>query len=141
MIFFPFTITKNMEFSIENPFFEGFPLILDLPNIANETYNEILSILKYSPSLVDEDVISITEEIIQRIENEEFSPSPLNVTVIKNLFSLLKRIPNTKELQYRLKFYYSNMVSSPISSPVSPPPITKKMKKCKRGIIGKVCPC
>ena len=141
MIFFPFTIKKNMEFSIENPFFEGFPLILDLPNIADETYNEILSILKYSPSLVNEDVISITEEIIQRIENEEFSSSPLNVTTIKNLFSLLKRIPDTRELQYRLKFYYSNMVCSPISSPVSPPHIPKKMKKCKRGLIGNVFPC
>lgn len=130
-----------MEFTIENPFFEGFPLILDLPNIKNETYNEILTILKYSPSLVDGDVISIAEEILQRIEQEKFLTSPLNVTIVKNLFSLIKRIPDTRELQYRIKFNYSNMVSSPISSPVSPPPIPKKMKKSRGRIIDKVCPC
>lgn len=130
-----------MEFSIENPFFEGFPLILDLPNIKNETYNEILTILKYSPSLVDDDVISIAEEILQRIEGKKFITSPLNVTIVKNLFSLVKRIPDTRELQYRIKFYYSDMVSSPISSPVSPPPIPKKMKKSRGRIIDKVCPC
>ena len=130
-----------MEFSIENPFFEGFPLILDLPNIKNETYNEILTIIKYSPSLVDDDVISIAEEILQRIEGKKFLTSPLNVTIVKNLFSLVKRIPNTRELQYRIKFYYSDMVNSPISSPVSPPPIPKKMKKSIGRIIDKVCPC
>ena len=130
-----------MEFTIENPFFEGFPLILDLPNIKNETYNEILTILKYSPSLVDGDVISIAEEILQRIEEEKFLTSPLNVTIVKNLFSLIKRIPDTRELQYRIRFNYSNMVSSPISSPVSPPPIPKKMKKSRGRIIDKVCPC
>lgn len=130
-----------MEFSVENPFFEGFPLILDLPNIKNETYNEILSVLKYSPSLVDDDIISIAEEIIHRFEQEVFPSSHLNVTIIKNLFSLVKRIPNTIDLQYRIKFYYSNMVSSPISSPVSPPPIPKKMKKSKGRLIDKVCPC
>jgi hypothetical protein len=130
-----------MEFSIENPFFEGFPLILDLPNIKNETYNEILSILKYSPSLVDDDIISIAEEIILRIQKEKFLSSPLNVTIVKNLFSLVKRIPDTRELQYRIRFYYSNIVSSPISSPVSPPPIPKKMKKSKCRLIDKVCPC
>lgn len=130
-----------MEFTIENPFFEGFPLILDLPNIKNETYNEILTILKYSPSLVDGDVISIAEEILQRIEQEKFLTSPLNVTIVKNLFSLIKRIPDTRELQYRIRFNYSNMVSSPISSPVSPPPIPKKMKKSRGRIIDKVCPC
>ena len=130
-----------MEFSIENPFFEGFPLILDLPNIKNETYNEILTILKYSPSLVDGDVISIAEEILQRIEGKKFLTSPLNVTIVKNLFSLVKRIPNTRDLQYRIKFYYSDMVNSPVSSPVSPPPIPKKMKKSIGRIIDKVCPC
>ena len=130
-----------MEFSIENPFFEGFPLILDLPNIKNETYNEILTILKYSPSLVDGDVISIAEEILQRIEVKKFLTSPLNVTIVKNLFSLVKRIPNTRDLQYRIKFYYSDMVNSPVSSPVSPPPIPKKMKKSRGRIIDKVCPC
>ena len=141
MILFPFTITKSMEFYIENPFFEGFPLILDLPNIKNETYNEILSILKYSPSLVDDDIISIAEEIILRIEEKKFLSSPLNVTIVKNLFSLVKRIPNTIDLQYRIRFYYSNIVGSPISSPVSPPPIPKKMKKCRGRLIDKVCPC
>ena len=141
MILFPFTITKSMEFYIENPFFGGFPLILDLPNIKNETYNEILSILKYSPSLVDDDIISIAEEILKRIEEKKFLSSPLNVTIVKNLFSLVKRIPNTIDLQYRIKFYYSNIVGSPISSPVSPPPIPKKMKKCRGRLIDKVCPC
>lgn len=141
MILFPFTITKSMEFYIENPFFGGFPLILDLPNIKNETYNEILSILKYSPSLVDDDIISIAEEILKRIEEKKFLSSPLNVTIVKNLFSLVKRIPNTIDLQYRIRFYYSNIVGSPISSPVSPPPIPKKMKKCRGRLIDKVCPC
>lgn len=141
MILFPFTITKSMEFYIENPFFGGFPLILDLPNIKNETYNEILSILKYSPSLVDDDIISIAEEILKRIEEKKFLTSPLNITIVKNLFSLVKRIPNTIDLQYRIRFYYSNIVGSPISSPVSPPPIPKKMKKCRGRLIDKVCPC
>ena len=130
-----------MEFSIENPFFEGFPLILDLPNIKNETYNEILTILKYSPSLVNDDVISIAEEILKRIEEKKFLSSPLNITIVKNLFSLVKRIPDTRELQYRINFYYSNIVSSPISSPVLPPPIPKKMKKSKGRFTDKVCPC
>ena len=130
-----------MEFSVENPFFEGFPLILDLENIKNETYNEILSVLKYSPSLVDDDIISIAEEILKRIEEEKFLASPLNVTIVKNLFSLIKRVPHTRELQYRIRFNYSNMVSSPISSPVSPPPIPKKMKKSKGRLLDKVCPC
>ena len=128
-----------MEYSFMNPFLKGLPLILDYHNIKNETYGEILNILKFSPSLVDDDIISIGEEIVIRIEREEFTQTHFNVCLVKNLFNLIKRIPNTIDLQYRIKSAYGNMINSPISSPVSPPPIPKKMKKPKN-FIKKVCP-
>ena len=130
-----------MESSFKNPILEDLYLVFDLHNIKNETFGEILEIIKYCSSLVNDDVISIAEEILKRIEEKKFLPSPLNITIIKNLFSLVKRIPDTRELQYSIKYYYSNIVSSPISSPVSPPPIPKKMKKSKDRLNDKVCPC
>lgn len=132
-----------METSFKNPILESYDLdlIFDLPNIKNETFGEILEIIKYCSSLVNTDIIYIAEELTYRMQEKLIQPSLRNVKMIQNLYSLIKRIPNTYDLQCRIKVIYGDMVQSPISSPVSPPPIPKKMKKSKSYLRKKMCPC
>ena len=140
-----------MESSFKNPILEDqdedqdedldLSLVFDYPNIKNETFGEILSIIKHSPSLVNGDIISIGEELCYRMQEKLIEQSYINLTTIKNLYYLIRRIPNTYDLQSRFKLVYDGMLSSPISSPVSPPPQPKKMKKPKSYLKDKMCPC
>lgn len=132
-----------MEYSFKNPILEDLDLdlVFDIPNIKNETFGEILEIIKYCSSLVNPDIICIAEELSYRMQEKLIELSPTNIKTIKNLYSLIRRIPNTYDLQCRLKFVYGNLLNSPISSPVSPPPIPKKMKKSKSYLREKICPC
>ncbi len=132
-----------MEYSFKNPIPEDLDLYLvfDLPNIKSETFGEILEIIKYCSSLVNHDIISIAEELEYRMQEKLIELSPTNVKTIQNLYSLIRRMPNTYDLQCRLKFVYGSLLNSPISSPVSPPPIPKKMKKSKGYLREKMCPC
>lgn len=138
-----------MESSFKNPILEDqgegedqdLSLVFDYPTIKNETFGEILSIIKYSPSLVNDDIISIGEELTYRMQEKLIEPSTTNLTTIKNLYYLIRGIPNTYDLQCRFKAVYDDMLSSPIFSPVSPPPIPKKMKKPKSYLKDKMCPC
>ena len=55
-----------MESSFKNPILEDLDLdlVFDLHNIKkNETFGEILEIIKYCSSLVNDDVISIAENL------------------------------------------------------------------------------
>lgn len=132
-----------MEFSFKNPILKNLDLYLvfDLRNIKNETFGEILSIIKYCPSLVNDDIVSIGEELSYRMQEKLIEPSPTNIKTIKNLYNLITRIPNTDDLQCRIKFVWGDLLSTPICFSVCPPPIPKKMKKCKSYLKDKMCPC
>tara|TARA_Y100000817_G_scaffold130981_1_gene102636 strand:+ start:313 stop:786 length:474 start_codon:yes stop_codon:yes gene_type:complete len=104
-------------------------LELDFENIPTNDYCEIVVALKSCPSLVNDDIVSITEEIILRIESTYFRLTDDTYKMINNLHYMLHKIPNTSNLIDNLKFYCPWISKSPAVDPVSSPKIMKKPKK------------
>ena len=75
-----------MEYSFKNPILEDLDLdlVFDIPNIKNETFGEILEIIKYCSSLVNHDIISIAEELDYRMQEKLIEVSPTNIKTIQN---------------------------------------------------------
>ena len=107
-------------------------LIFDHPNISIEGYNDIIDTLRSCPSLVNNDIISISHEIIKRMNEGEIEKNRINIITIQHLYSILKRIPDIKDICTNFSFYYRTFMNSPATSPVSPPPCPKVMKKVKK---------
>lgn len=129
----------NTSVCIKNPIFkeEDLYLELDYENITNEEYSSIIIILKVCPSFVNQDIINISKEIIKRLRNEEITANKQNINTIRILYSLLKNISGTDELQIQIKKYYGCFIKSPVTTPVSAPKIMRKVSRKKSN----VCPC
>ena len=122
-----------MELRIDPPSSEkDLLLVFDLPNISIEEYNVILDTLRSCPSLVNNDIISISHEIIKRMNKGKIEKNKINIIMIQRLYSILKKIPDMRDLQKDFSIYYKNFMNSPATSPVSPPPYPKIMKKVKK---------
>ena len=106
-------------------------LVFDHPNISIEEYNDIINTLRSCPSLVNNDIISISHEIIKRMNEGKIEKNRINIITIQRLFSILKRIPDIKNIYTHFSFYYRIFMDSPATSPVSPP-YPKVMKKVKK---------
>lgn len=118
--------------TVENVLFEediqGIPLELDFENIPTKDYCEIVILFKYCPSLVNDDIVSVTEEIISRIETTYFRVNNDIYKMINNLYIMLQKIPDTSLLIDRLILHCPWISKSPAVDPVSSPKIMKKMK-------------
>tara|TARA_B110000285_G_scaffold195901_1_gene226502 strand:+ start:207 stop:686 length:480 start_codon:yes stop_codon:yes gene_type:complete len=106
-------------------------LELDYKNIPSYEYYNILLILKHCPSLVDEEIISISEEIIHRMHTNVMDDSRTARSIINSVYTMLHGIPDTKHLIEQIKNYYQSFINSPSISPVSSPQKPKLMKKMK----------
>tara|TARA_Y100000590_G_scaffold84745_2_gene94695 strand:- start:4346 stop:4816 length:471 start_codon:yes stop_codon:yes gene_type:complete len=110
---------------------EGIPdlrLELDFENIPTKDYCEIVTLFKSCPSLVNDDIVSVTEEIISRIDSMIFTLDNDTYKLINNLHFMLHKIPNTTYLIDRLIMNCPWISKSPAVDPVSSPKIMKKMK-------------
>ena len=118
--------------TIENVLFDdGIPpplLELDFENIPTKDYCEIVALFKSCPSLVNDDIVSVTEEIISRIDSMIFTLDNDTYKMINNLHFMLHKIPNTLNLIDRLIMNCPWISKSPAVDPVSSPKIMKKMK-------------
>ena len=127
--------------SVKNPIFqdeeEDLILELDYENITNEEYNAIIKILKYCPTLVNNDIISISHTIIGRMERREIHANHLNIDTVRRLYNLLQYIPETNSIQLEFRRYFGAFIKSPVASPVTPPKIMKKAPRERE----KLCPC
>jgi|TARA_B110000971_G_C19648146_1_gene336536 hypothetical protein len=107
-------------------------LVLDFENIPIRDYYDILLILKHSPSIVNDDIINISEEIISRMESRGIDIGcKVSIAVINNVYAMLHSIPDTSHLTNQIKSLYQYMTKSPAISPVSSPKQPKIMKKVK----------
>ena len=119
---------------------EGIPdlrLELDFENIPTKDYCEIVTLFKSCPSLVNDDIVSVTEEIISRIDSMIFTLDNDTYKLINNLHFMLHKIPNTTYLIDRLIMNCPWISKSPAVDPVSSPKIMKK-EKVKPQTIDKV---
>ena len=107
-------------------------LVFDHPNISIEEYNDIIDTLRNCPSLVNNDIISISHEIIKRMNEGKIEKNTINIITIQRLYSILKRIPDIRDINTNFSFYYKIFMNSPTTSPVSPPSFPKIMKKVKK---------
>tara|TARA_Y100000817_G_scaffold308919_1_gene297305 strand:- start:734 stop:1198 length:465 start_codon:yes stop_codon:yes gene_type:complete len=110
---------------------EGIPALrleLDFENIPTKEYCEIVVIFKSCPSLVNDDIVSVTEEIISRIESMVFTLDEDTYRMINTIHFMLHKIPNTSNLIDRLMIYCPWISKSPAVDPVSSPKIMKKVK-------------
>jgi len=118
--------------TVENVLFDediqGILLELDFENIPTKDYCEIVILFKYCSSLVNDDIISVTEEIISRFETTYFRVNNDIYKMINNLHSMLHKIPDTTNLIDRLILHCPWISKSPAVEPVSSPKIMKKMK-------------
>ena len=103
-------------------------LELDFENIPTKDYCEIVVLFKYCPSLVNDDIVSVTKEILSRIESTYFLLTDDTYKMINNLHSMLHKIPNSTYLIDRLILNCPWISKSPAVDPVSSPKIMKKMK-------------
>ena len=104
-------------------------LELDFENIPTKDYCEIVALFKSCPSLVNDDIVSVTEEIISRIDSMIFTLDNDTYKLINNLHFMLHKIPNTTYLIDRLIMNCPWISKSPAVDPVSSPKIMKKPKK------------
>lgn len=104
-------------------------LELDFENIKTEDYYDILSILKYCPSLVNDDVLSISEEILSRLHARKIIQNRKNCSLINKLYSMLYVIHNTETLRSEFTSLCPWLSTSPSVSPVATPKIMKKEKR------------
>ena len=103
-------------------------LELDFENISTKDYCEIVVLFKYCPSLVNDDIVCVTKEIISRIESTYFLLTNDTYKMINNLHFMLHKIPNSTYLIDRLILNCPWISKSPAVDPVSSPKIMKKMK-------------
>ena len=141
--------------TVENVLFEesipDLRLELDFKNIPTKDYCEIVGLFKHSPSLVNEDIVSVAEEIISRIDSMVFTLDADTYKMISNLHFMLHRIPNTLNLIDQLIYYCPWISRSPAVEPVVSPQVMKKtkpklMKKARKTSDSplkksKHCPC
>tara|TARA_B100000767_G_scaffold201015_1_gene187944 strand:+ start:487 stop:942 length:456 start_codon:yes stop_codon:yes gene_type:complete len=111
------------------------PLELDFENIPTEDYREIVVLFKYCPSLVNEDIVSVSQEIISRIETTHFVISKGTYQMINNLYIMLEKIPDTSLLIDRFIMNCPWISKSPAVEPVASPKIMKKMKVKAKAVI------
>ena len=104
-------------------------LELDFKNIPTKDYCEIVDIFKHCPSLVDEDIVSVAEEIISRIDSMVFTLDEDTYKMISNLNFMLHKIPNTLNIIDQLIFYCPWISKSPVVEPVVSPKVMKKAKQ------------
>ena len=104
-------------------------LELDFENIPTTDYCEIVVIFKYCPSLVNEDIVFVSEEIITRIESTHFLINKDTYNMINNLHSMLHNIPDTSHLIDKFTLNCPWLSKSPSISPVASPKIMKKIKQ------------
>lgn len=102
---------------------------------------EIINILKYSPSLVNEDIIDIADELISRFSNGLIFKTHEEALSVKIIYNSLKVLPHSQERMRIIYDYYNSLLHlSPSVSPVKTPrtsnysipvPFIKKCKKLK----------
>ena len=104
-----------------------FILTFDFDKLTVNDLAEIIKILKYSPSLVNPDILDIADEIILRFSKNQINYNIVDLLSIKEIYNSLKKIPHSKEKQSIIYNYYYSIVNhkdlSPASSPVKPPTI------------------
>jgi hypothetical protein len=128
---------------MKNPIFTDSELYLELDyeNIPIREYNAILIILNSCPSLVNEDILQISSEIIKRMEMREITANSKNIDTVRRLYYLLQNIPETNDLQLQIRHYYGAFIKSPVASPVTPPKIMPKPRKSSTQSRERYCPC
>lgn len=104
-----------------------FILTFDFDKLTVNDLAEIIKILKYSPSLVNPDILDIADEIILRFSKNQINYNIVDLLSIKEIYNSLKKIPHSKEKQSIIYNYYYSIVNhkdlSPASSPVKTPTI------------------
>ena len=118
-------------------------LEFDFKNISTKEYYYIVQTIRHSPSLLNDDLVYISKEMVERIKNDTLHGIDKNTVVLfKMLFSILHTIPNTSYLIKEMEQYCPWLSHSPSISPVASPkimekmgdkqPINKKPKKMKK---------
>lgn len=102
---------------------------------------KIIEILKYSTSLVNEDILDIADEVIYRFSNGMNFKTHEEALSVKYIYNSLKVIPHSQEKRSIIYDYYNALLfPSPSVSPVKTPrtsnanlsiPFIKKCKKLK----------
>lgn len=110
--------------------------ILSINDLAN-----IIEILKYSTSLVNDDILDIADEVIYRFSNGMIFKTHGEALSVKFIYNTLKFIPRSQEKRRLIYDYYNALIlPSPSVSPVKTPrsantnihiPFIKKCKKLK----------
>ena len=119
---------ETLENVLDDEGIQALRLELDFENIPTKDYCEIVALFKYCPSLVNEDIVSVSQEIISRIETTHFSISKGIYQMINNLYIMLQKIPDTSFLIDRFIMNCPWISKSPAVEPVASPKIMKKMK-------------
>lgn len=126
-------------------------LDFDFENLSISDFEIITKILILCPSIVNEDIIQISNEIIKRFSRNEIIFNEKDFLSIKYIYNNLRRIPNTEGQRSLIYEYYSAFLDdSPSVSPVRSPqkiekiinpsikvpvPVPSFMKKCKKNHI------
>lgn len=125
------SISSDLAFYLEYDFD-----ILTINDLA-----KIIEILKYSTSLVNEDILNIADEVIYRFSNGMKFKTHEEALSVKYIYNSLKVIPHSHEKRSIIYDYYNTLLfPSPSVSPVKTPrtsnanlpiPFIKKFKKIK----------
>tara|TARA_A100001037_G_scaffold214670_1_gene192509 strand:+ start:304 stop:762 length:459 start_codon:yes stop_codon:yes gene_type:complete len=118
-------------------------LEFDFKNISTKEYYYIVQTIRHSSSLLNDDLVHISKEMVERVKNDTFHGIDKNTVILFNmLYSILHTIPNTSYLIKEMKQYCPWLSHSPSISPVASPkimekmngkqPINKKPKKMKK---------
>lgn len=102
-----------------------FILTFDFDKLTINDLAEIIKILKYSPSLVNPDILDIADEIILRFSKNQINYNIVDLLSIKEIYNSLKKIPHSQEKLSIIYNYYYSIINhkdlSPASSPLKPP--------------------
>lgn len=135
---------ENVEYVLLDDSIPDLRLELDFENITTKEFYYIVVTIKHCPSLVNDDIVSISEEMVKRIKTDTLHNIDKNtVNLFKILYQSLQSILNTSDLIEEMKYFCPWLVCSPSISPVRPPTvmdvsntrfniIPKKIKKLKK---------
>tara|TARA_Y100000817_G_C16762818_1_gene502434 strand:+ start:184 stop:612 length:429 start_codon:yes stop_codon:yes gene_type:complete len=116
---------------------DGIPKIyleLDFKNISTREYYYVVSTIKHCSSLVNDDIVSISEEMVSRIKTDILHGLDKNTIILfKILYRSLHSIPNTSNLIEEMKYFCPWLIYSPSISPVVSPKVMEGMKVNHRG--------
>ena len=81
-------------------------LEFDFKNISTKEYYNIVQTIRHSPTLLNDDLVHISKEMVERIKNDTFHGIDKNTVILFNmLYSILHTIPNTSYLIKEMKLY------------------------------------